>query len=101
MRQQQELGIDVPSDGEFGKSVGHRVNYGAWWNYAFLRLGGLELGGPSLDHMTPRPARPGEIVLTTPLDGATGCGSPPPMATPSSASPWGRGPRPGRSASGR
>ena len=63
VRHQKELGIDVPGDGEFGKSVGHRVNYGAWWNYAFLRLGGLELGGPSLDHMTPRPARPGEIVL--------------------------------------
>src|SRR6516225_8566637 len=64
VRRQKELGIDVPGDGEFGKSVGNRVNYGAWWNYAFQRLGGLELGGPSLDHMTPRPARPGEIVLT-------------------------------------
>jgi 5-methyltetrahydropteroyltriglutamate--homocysteine methyltransferase len=60
---QKSLGIDVPGDGEFGKSVGHRVNYGAWWNYAFLRLGGLTLDGPSLDHMTPRPAQPGEIVL--------------------------------------
>ena len=64
VRHQQALGVDVPGDGEFGKSVGSRVNYGAWWNYAFQRLGGLELGGPSLDHMTPRPARPGEIVLT-------------------------------------
>src|SRR5215467_9884247 len=64
VRHQRELGIDVPGDGEFGKSVGNRVNYGAWWNYAFQRLGGLELGGPNLDHMTPRPARPGEIILT-------------------------------------
>src|SRR5216683_5107845 len=64
VRRQRDLGIDVPGDGEFGKSVGHRVNYGAWWNYAFHRLGGLELGGPSLDQVTPRPARPGEIVLT-------------------------------------
>jgi 5-methyltetrahydropteroyltriglutamate--homocysteine methyltransferase len=65
VRHQIELGIDVPGDGEFGKSVGHRVNYGAWWNYAFQRLGGLDLGGPSLDHITPRQARPGEIVLTS------------------------------------
>ena len=64
VRRQKALGIDVPGDGEFGKSVGNRVNYGAWWNYAFQRLGGLDLGGPGLDHMTPRPARPGEIVLT-------------------------------------
>src|SRR5882724_12235473 len=64
VRHQKELGVDIPGDGEFGKSVGNRVNYGAWWNYAFQRLGGLELGGPSLDHMTQRSARPGEIVLT-------------------------------------
>ena len=64
VRHQKALGVDIPGDGEFGKSVGNRVNYGAWWNYAFQRLGGLELGGQSLDHMTPRPARPGEIVLT-------------------------------------
>src|SRR5579871_6188331 len=57
VRHQKELGIDVPGDGEFGKSVGHRVNYGAWWNYVFLRLGGLRLDGPGLDNMTPRPAR--------------------------------------------
>ena len=63
VRHQKELGIDIPGDGEFGKSVGHRVNYGAWWNYVFLRLGGLQLDGPSLDHMTPRSGRAGEIVL--------------------------------------
>jgi 5-methyltetrahydropteroyltriglutamate--homocysteine methyltransferase len=63
VRHQREIGIDVPGDGEFGKSVGHRVNYGAWWNYVFLRLGGLQLDGPSLDEVTPRQARPGEIVL--------------------------------------
>jgi 5-methyltetrahydropteroyltriglutamate--homocysteine methyltransferase len=64
VRRQRDLGIDVPGDGEFGKSVGNQVNYGAWWNYAFERLGGLELDGPNLDHMTPRRGRPGEIVLT-------------------------------------
>jgi 5-methyltetrahydropteroyltriglutamate--homocysteine methyltransferase len=65
VRRQRDLGIDVPGDGEFGKAVGHRVNYGAWWNYAFHHLGGLELGGPSLDTRAPRQSRPGEIVLTS------------------------------------
>jgi len=32
VRHQKELGIDVLGDGEFGKSVGNRVNYGACWN---------------------------------------------------------------------
>jgi 5-methyltetrahydropteroyltriglutamate--homocysteine methyltransferase len=26
---QRDLGIAIPNDGEFGKSMGHRVNYGA------------------------------------------------------------------------
>ena len=30
VRRQRDLGIDVPNDGEFGKSVTHRVHYGAW-----------------------------------------------------------------------
>jgi len=65
VRRQKDLGIDIPGDGEFGKSVGHRVNYGAWWNYAFSRLGGLELSGPALDSRPPRQSRPGQIVLTS------------------------------------
>jgi 5-methyltetrahydropteroyltriglutamate--homocysteine methyltransferase len=62
---QRQLGVDVPGDGEFGKATVHRVNYGAWWNYAFSRLGGLELGGPALDARPPQQSRPGEIVLNS------------------------------------
>ncbi|HEV2098733.1 MAG TPA: cobalamin-independent methionine synthase II family protein [Stellaceae bacterium] len=62
---QKDAGIDVPGDGEFGKSMGHRVNYGAWWSYAFQRLGGLEFGAPGPYGRTPRRSRPGEIVLTS------------------------------------
>jgi 5-methyltetrahydropteroyltriglutamate--homocysteine methyltransferase len=65
VRRQVDLGIAVPGDGEFGKSMGHRVNYGAWWSYSFHRLDGLELGGPGLYEMPARRARPGEIALTS------------------------------------
>jgi len=65
VRRQRELGIDVPGDGEYGKSMGHRVNYGAWWRYSFLRLGGLEMSGPGLYEMPARRSRPGEVVLTS------------------------------------
>ncbi len=65
VRRQKELGIDVPGDGEFGKSMGSRINYGAWWNYAFNRLGGLDLASsPGLFAQPPKRSRPGEIVLT-------------------------------------
>ena len=43
VREQKDIGIDVPGDGEFGKSMGHKVNYRAWWSYCFNRLGGLDL----------------------------------------------------------
>ena len=65
VRHQTALGIDVPGDGEYGKSMPHSVNYGAWWRYSFLRLGGLDMGGPGLYELPPRRSRPGEVVLTS------------------------------------
>jgi 5-methyltetrahydropteroyltriglutamate--homocysteine methyltransferase len=64
-RRQRELGIDVPGDGEFGKSMGHRVNYGAWMSYCYHRLGGLDLKGPDMHEVAPRRSTPGELVLTS------------------------------------
>ena len=68
VRHQREIGIDIPGDGEFGKSMGHRINYRAWWSYCFNRLNGLDLGGPGLYDAPPKRARAGEIVLTSPAD---------------------------------
>src|SRR5882762_769956 len=65
VRHQKSLGIDVPGDGEFGKSMGHRVNYRAWWSYSFQRLSGLELGTAGLYDMPAQRSRPGEVVLTS------------------------------------
>jgi 5-methyltetrahydropteroyltriglutamate--homocysteine methyltransferase len=41
IRKQQELGVDVPDDGEFGKPMAANYDYGVWWNYAFARWKGL------------------------------------------------------------
>ena len=65
VRRQRDIGIDVPNDGEFGKSVTHRVHYGAWWSYAFQRWGGIEFGAAGPYGRTPLRSRPGEIVLTS------------------------------------
>ena len=54
VKQQKDLGIDIPGDGEFGKAMRHKINYGAWWSYSFQRLGGLELTNVSLAQMPPR-----------------------------------------------
>jgi 5-methyltetrahydropteroyltriglutamate--homocysteine methyltransferase len=65
VRRQKEIGVDVPGDGEFGKSMGHKINYRAWWSYCFNRLGGLDLAGPGLYESQPRRAKQGEVVLTS------------------------------------
>jgi 5-methyltetrahydropteroyltriglutamate--homocysteine methyltransferase len=64
VRHQRDLGVDIPGDGEFGKSMGQRVNYGAWRSYSFHRLGGLAFDGAYAYDQTPRRSRPGELVLT-------------------------------------
>ena len=64
VRRQREVGIDVPGDGEYGKAMGPRVDYRAWWNYSFQRLGGLELGTQRLCGVPPNRSSPGNVVLT-------------------------------------
>jgi 5-methyltetrahydropteroyltriglutamate--homocysteine methyltransferase len=64
VRRQRDLGVDVPGDAEFGKSMGQQVNYGAWRSYSFHRLGGLEFQGASSYDLTPRRSRPGEVLLS-------------------------------------
>lgn len=70
--QERETGVDVPNDGEYGKSMSTDIDYGAWWSYSFSRLGGLELveGGGADDPFggTPKRSTPGNVQLTTFLD---------------------------------
>jgi 5-methyltetrahydropteroyltriglutamate--homocysteine methyltransferase len=65
VRRQRDAGIDIPGDGEFGKPMAQRVNYGSWWRYSWNRLAGLDPHGPSLYEMEARRSRPGHVVLTS------------------------------------
>src|SRR5215470_1281461 len=65
VRRQRAAGIDVPGDGEFGKPMGQRINYGMWWRYSWQRLAGLEPGARTLYEMEARRSRPGHVVLTS------------------------------------
>ena len=40
VRRQQETGIDVVNNGEFGHPTGQRYDFGAWWSYVYDRIGG-------------------------------------------------------------
>src|SRR4030095_15507695 len=64
VRRQHSAGIHVPGDGEFGKAMGQKVNYGAWWSYSFQRLGGLELG-MELYRLPAQRSSPDRAVPTT------------------------------------
>jgi len=64
VKHQQSLGIDVPGDGEFGKSMAYSINYGAWWNYSFTRLSGLTLIENMLDAPPGKDGK-GQVQLTS------------------------------------
>lgn len=43
VQRQVDLGIDIVNEGEYGHVTSGSVDYGAWWNYIFSRLGGLTM----------------------------------------------------------
>jgi 5-methyltetrahydropteroyltriglutamate--homocysteine methyltransferase len=66
---QRAAGITLPNDGEYGHTMSNSVDYGAWWNYSFARLGGLSQGGVDRWQMTEEiRSEPGHIRLTTMRD---------------------------------
>jgi 5-methyltetrahydropteroyltriglutamate--homocysteine methyltransferase len=65
VRRQVAAGIAVPGDGEYGKSMGSKVNYRAWWSYSFTRLGGLKVTGLGLYDFPVRRSSPGNVVLSS------------------------------------
>lgn len=62
VRQQATSGIAIPNDGEFGKAMGHAVNFSAFLSYAYGRLSGFRFDRER-PPMPPRPAKQGDLVL--------------------------------------
>ena len=62
----REIGIDIVNEGEYGHQTSGAVDYGAWWNYSFSRLGGLTQTNEDrwADSSVIR-SEPGKIRLTT------------------------------------
>lgn len=65
VRRQVAAGITVPGDGEYGKSMGSKINYRAWWSYSFTRLGGLRIEDIDRDTLPVHRSSPGNTVLST------------------------------------
>jgi 5-methyltetrahydropteroyltriglutamate--homocysteine methyltransferase len=65
VRRQVAAGITVPGDGEYGKSMGSKVNYRAWWSYSFQRLANLKVTGLGLYDFPARRSSPGNTVLSS------------------------------------
>ena len=64
VRRQRDNGVDIAGDGEYGKAMGQKINFGAWWSYSFDRLGGLELGD-YLYQIPPSRSGHGHVHLTS------------------------------------
>ena len=65
VKRQVAAGIAVPGDGEYGKSMGSKVNYRAWWSYSFTRLSGLKIEDIDRDKLPIHRSTPGKPVLST------------------------------------
>jgi len=65
VHRQVAAGITVPGDGEYGKSMGSKVNYRAWWSYSFTRLGGLRIEDIDRDTLPVHRSSPGNTILST------------------------------------
>ncbi|MBI9113685.1 cobalamin-independent methionine synthase II family protein [Sanguibacter suaedae] len=64
VQRQKDLGITVPGDGEYGKSMTSAVDYGAWWSYSFQRTAGLELDTEMKWVTEARDSTPGNVRIT-------------------------------------
>lgn len=43
VKKQLEVGVTIPNDGEYGKTMVQAQEFGSWWSYIFERTGGLEV----------------------------------------------------------
>jgi 5-methyltetrahydropteroyltriglutamate--homocysteine methyltransferase len=43
VQKQNQAGIDVVNDGEYGKAMRSSMDFGAWWSYVYPRIEGFEL----------------------------------------------------------
>ncbi len=69
MQRQVDLGIDIINEGEYGHITSGAVDYGAWWNYSFSRLGGLTMTDKDRwEANAIQRSEPGNIKLTSFVD---------------------------------
>lgn len=66
VQKQVDLGIDIINEGEYGHITSGAVDYGAWWNYSFTRLGGLTMTDEDRwANQAIKRSTPGSIQLTS------------------------------------
>ncbi|WAC50164.1 cobalamin-independent methionine synthase II family protein [Frigoribacterium sp. SL97] len=65
VRRQNDLGITIVGDGEYGKAMTSAVDYGAWWSYSFQRVSGLSLTGSDIFSQPAVRSSPGDVRLTS------------------------------------
>ena len=69
VQRQVDLGIDIINEGEYGHITSGAVDYGAWWNYSFSRLGGLTMTDKDRwEANAIQRSEPGNIKLTSFID---------------------------------
>ncbi len=65
IKRQNDIGIDIVNDGEYGHIMTESVDYGAWWFYSFSRFSGLDLSTDSRFGFAPPTSEEGGIQLAS------------------------------------
>jgi 5-methyltetrahydropteroyltriglutamate--homocysteine methyltransferase len=68
VERQVSVGVDVVGDGEFGKAMGQKVDYGAWRSYVWQRLSGVRAEVVQISELPRHRSTPGHIVLSSNVD---------------------------------
>ncbi|QPK81767.1 cobalamin-independent methionine synthase II family protein [Schaalia sp. ZJ405] len=65
VQRQDEIGLSIVNDGEYGHAMLDVVDYGAWWTYSFSRLGGLSFEDTQRFDIRPPAGREGRLSFSS------------------------------------
>lgn len=65
VKRQDEIGLSIVNDGEYGHAMLDHVDYGAWWTYSFSRFGGLSFENSQRYETRPPQGREGRLSFSS------------------------------------
>lgn len=65
VKRQNDIGLSIVNDGEYGHAMLDDVDYGAWWTYSFSRFGGLSFEDTQRFDIRPPAGKNGRLSFSS------------------------------------